>query len=128
MPPLEHPPRKRETREYLEDMLLCCNKAQSFVKDLSPEEFFSEAEDLNYYATLRQLELIGWLAYNLPQSMLKDHPQVPWRFIIATSYALETLIDWHLENDVIWEFVEEVLPKLHPALESMLEKAPLTEA
>jgi uncharacterized protein with HEPN domain len=66
---------------------------------------------LNYDATLRNLELIGEAASHVPQFVRDNHPNVPWRLMVATR---NRLIHGYLgiDNDMVWSIVTVDIPSL----------------
>ena len=76
----------REWRFYLDDMIGFAEKVIAYTDGLDQEHFV--ASGLNYDATLRNLELIGEAATNIPEEVRKQYPQIPWRMVVATRNRL----------------------------------------
>lgn len=99
----------RDPKLFLLDILESANRARSYTEGLSQEEF--EANPMVYDAVLRNLEIIGEAAKQVPQSLRSLAPSIPWRMIcgfrdhIAHGY-------FGLDNDVVWEVVTQELPAL----------------
>lgn len=74
-------------------------KVLAYTEGLDQECFV--ASGLNYDATLRNLELIGEAATNIPDEVRKQYPQIPWRKMVATR---NKLIHGYLgiDNDTLW--------------------------
>ncbi len=100
---------KREWRFYVEDMILFAEKVQRYTKNLDQVTFINS--ELYYDATLRNLELIGEAATNIPEDIKINHPEIPWRQIIATR---NRIIHGYLgiDNDIIWSIITEEIPSL----------------
>ena len=79
------------------------------------------AHELSYDATIRNLELIGESATHIPESIRADHPELPWRLIIATR---NRLIHGYLgiDNDTLWSIIASDIPELVPKLKSMIQQ------
>ena len=106
----------REWRFYLGDMIgFACN-ALSYTAGLSKAGFVADSR--TYDATLRNLELIGEAARNIPGEVRSAHPEIPWRMIIATR---NRLIHAYLgiDDDTIWSIIQDDVPELLEALEAM---------
>ena len=71
-----------------------------------------------YDATLRNLELIGEAATNIPDAVKAANPQIPWRQIVATR---NRLIHGYLgiDDDTVWSIVQIDIPALIPQLVSL---------
>jgi uncharacterized protein with HEPN domain len=97
-------------------MIGFANNALSYTAGLSRAEFLTDTR--TYDATLRNLELIGEAARNIPDEIRSAHPEVPWRMIIATR---NRLIHAYLgiDDDTIWSIVQDDVPELLRALEAM---------
>ncbi|WIM06380.1 MAG: DUF86 domain-containing protein [Candidatus Nitricoxidivorans perseverans] len=79
-------PTSREWRFYLDDMIGCAERVRAYTEGLDQASFI--AIDLNYDATVRNLELIGEAATHIPDAVRLETPQIPWRQIIATRNRL----------------------------------------
>ena len=106
----------REWRFYVADMREFCAHVAEYTDGLSREEF--EKTRLVYDATLRNLELIGEAARNVPDEVRAKAPDVPWRRVVAVR---NILIHGYLgiDNDVIWDIVQNEIGKLLRALEKL---------
>lgn len=69
------------------------------------------ASGLNYDATVRNLELIGEAATNIPDDIRQKYPQIPWRLVVATR---NRLIHGYLgiDNDTLWSIIQNDVPAL----------------
>ena len=67
---------EREWRFYLDDMLVFAENVVTYCEELDLETF--EQTGLNYDATVRNLELIGEAANNIPKQIQEQNTTVPW--------------------------------------------------
>ena len=67
----------RDWRLYLEDMIDCCQKIIDYTSGLDMPVF--KDNSLVYDATLRNLEILGEAAKNVPEDIRGRYPQVDWR-------------------------------------------------
>ncbi|MGH8582679.1 MAG: HepT-like ribonuclease domain-containing protein [Gammaproteobacteria bacterium] len=107
---------EREWRFYLDDMIGFAEKVLAYTEGFDQTAFV--ASGLNYDATVRNLELIGEAATNVPQPLRDAAPQIPWRLIIATR---NRLIHGYLgiDNDTLWSIVRDDIPALLPELRKL---------
>ena len=107
---------KREWRFYVDDMILFAEKVQRYTQNFDQVAFINS--EPYYDATLRNLELIGEAATNIPQDIKTNHPEIPWRQIIATR---NRIIHGYLgiDNDIIWSIITEEIPSLIAALKKL---------
>jgi uncharacterized protein with HEPN domain len=69
----------RSGRLFLQDMLECARKVVRYTAHLTREQFFSS--ELEYDATLRNLEILGEAAKKVPDELKHQYPSVDWRGI-----------------------------------------------
>ncbi len=111
----------REWRFYIDDMIAFAGKAIAYTRGLDQAAFI--AGGLNYDATVRNLELIGEAATHIPETIRADHPQIPWRKVIATR---NRLIHGYLgiDNDTLWSIVRDDIPALLEKLDALKSGLP----
>jgi len=99
----------REWKFYLNDMIVFCNKVLEYTEACDRKGF--EGNGMIYDATLRNLELIGEAATNIPDSIRCTAPEIPWRQIVAIR---KRLIHGYLgiDNDILWSIIREDIPSL----------------
>ena len=100
---------QREWGFYLDDMIRFAEKVITYSECFDPARFITS--ELNYDATVRNLELIGEAATHVPDFVRSAHPQIPWRLIIATR---NRLIHGYLgiDNDTLWSIIQTDIPSL----------------
>ena len=76
------------------------------------------ASGLNYDATLRNLELIGEAANQIPEAIRTTMPQIQWRQMIAVR---NRVADGYLglDNDTLWSIICTDVPALIVELEKL---------
>ena len=111
---------EREWRFYIDDMLRFARAAQSYTAELDQAGFVNNR--LIYDATLRNLELIGEAATHVPENVRDNHPDVPWRQVIATR---NRLIHGYLgiDDDTLWSIIQDDLAPLITALQALKRTA-----
>jgi uncharacterized protein with HEPN domain len=109
---------KRVHDDYLRDMPENAEKALSFVEGMDYDEF--EADDKAVYAVIRAFEIIGEAARQIPDSIQKGNPDIPWREITGMRNKL-THEYFGVNTKVVWRTVHEDLPDIIPLLQAMLE-------
>lgn len=106
----------REWRFYLDDMIGFDGKVIVYTEGMDQERF--AASGLNFDATVRNLELIGEAATNIPEEVRMQYLQIPWRMIIATR---NRLIHGYLgiDNDTLWSIIQKDIPELLDHLQQL---------
>ena len=62
-------------------MIGFCERILAFTQGTSRAEFPANA--MRYDATMRNIELVGEAATHIPESVRRNHPEIPWRMKIA---------------------------------------------
>lgn len=109
----------REWRFYLDDMIGFGEKVIAYTDGLTQEAFV--ASDLQYDATLRNIELIGEAATHIPEDIRAANPQLPWRLVIATR---NRLIHGYLgiDDDTLWSIIRGDIPALLGQLRDLKQR------
>ncbi len=106
----------REWRLYVADMKACCARVTEYTAGLSREGFLGRR--LVYDATLRNLELLGEAARNVPEEVRALAPSIPWRRIVGMR---NVLIHGYLgiDDDIVWDVVSNEVASLLVAIEKL---------
>ena len=107
----------REWRFYLEDLAGFCQNILEYTQGVTREEF--EADKRTYDATLRNIELIGEAAKQIPSNIRQRYAKVPWNEIIATRNIL-THVYFGVDNDIVWNIIEKEIEPLLDAVNQIL--------
>lgn len=108
---------ERSPHLLLEDMQESLQKIFTFTNGLSREAFLSN--DLVIDAVLRNFEVIGEAASQLPDDFVDKHPDVAWRKIVGMR---NRLIHGYfgVSTAIIWETIQQHLPVLRDQLEELI--------
>src|SRR3989338_5647884 len=101
----------KQDKVYIDDILEAILAIEDYTKGIVFERFSGRVKD----ATLRNLEIIGEAAKNLPPEAKKTYPDVEWKKI---SGLRDILIHAYSGVDlkIIWDVVKNKLPELKKAL------------
>ena len=110
----------RDWRLYIQDMIEFGNKVLSYTEGLNQNTFISDGR--TYDATLRNLQLIGEAAMQIPARVREAHQEIPWRNIIGTR---NQVVHGYLgiDDNVVWDIIETDVPDLLPKLRSLLDSS-----
>lgn len=101
---------KKEERDsilYLEDMIQAIANIQDYTQGLSFDEF--KNSNMVKDAVIRNFEIIGEAANNLPDSITSRYPNVPW----DDMYGLRNRVSheyFGVDYGIIWRIAKEYLP------------------
>lgn len=109
----------RDESLYLADIHESCEKVLRFTKGMNYKDFVHD--ELHFDAVLRNLEIIGEAVKNMSEEMRKKYPNVKWRKIagfrdiVAHEY-------FGINDETVWDIVENEIPALLENVKSMLGK------
>ena len=115
----------RNTSLRIQDILDAVAKIQVYLEDIDLEEF--ESDSMRQDAVIRNFEIIGEAATNIPEDLQQQYPNVPWavmkrmrNFLIHVYHAIKL--------SVIWETATQDLAPLIPELPAILKDIPNTQS
>ena len=106
----------RDWSLFFRDMHHCCAKVMRYTHGLSQDQFLGN--ELVYDAVLRNLELLGEAAKQIPTEVQQRHPNVPWRRIAGLRDVLAHAY-FGLEEDTIWQTIGHSIPALAEQLDAV---------
>jgi len=104
---------------YLNDILDAMTKIESYIKGLYYEEFIHN--DMVKDAVLRNLEIIGEAAKNIPEDVREIYSDIPWKRIVGLrNIVIHEYFGVDLEN--IWKIITENIPEVKPTIVEILDE------
>ena len=109
----------RDDRDHLDDVLEAIAKIERFIEGMTYERFIEDEKTVD--AVLRNFEVIGEAAKNVPEDVRHVNPEVPWsemadmRDKLIHGYAT-------VELRIVRTTVQEELPSLAPQIEDVRDR------
>ena len=109
----------RDYRLFLEDISNSCQKILLYTQGLSYGDFIQG--EIVYDAVLRNLEIIGEAAKNIPEDVRQGNSQVEWRKIAGLR---DIVIHQYfgIYDEIIWDAVKNQIPKLLEQVRDILDR------
>ena len=104
---------------YIEDCLEAILKILQYTKNLKEKDFCSN--ELVFDAVIRNFEIIGEAAKNIPDVVKGQYPDIPWKNIIA----MRNLISheyFGISKKIIWKTIlllPDLKKKIHKVLKDL---------
>jgi uncharacterized protein with HEPN domain len=109
-------PSTRDWRPLADDIIESCAKIRRFVAGMTFDAFL--ADERTYDAVIRNLEVIGEAAKNLPEDVLAQAPEVEWRKIRGMRDILAHGY-FRLDAKVVWDTATTKLDALERAIREL---------
>ncbi|WP_407283211.1 DUF86 domain-containing protein [Methanolobus sp. WCC1] len=107
----------RDYYVFFDDMLLAIDKIERYVSSLSYDSF--SEDEMRIDAVLRNLEVIGEAAGNVPIDIREKYPQIQWKKIVG----LRNIIIheyFGVDLEIVWDIIANNLDELKRNVETAL--------
>lgn len=106
-----------DPRARLEHILEAIREVEAFTAGRTLQDYLREG--WLRFASQRGIEIVSEASRHIPDDLKAGHPEIPWPDIAAIGNILRHGYD-SLDHAIIWGVVENDLPRLKAAVESML--------
>lgn len=107
---------------FLHDILEAISMIDEFIAGMTIEEFSRDKKTIS--AVRDQIMIIGEAVHHLPEEILCEYPQVPWRDIVGMRNVLVHSY-FRTDPELLFLVATERLASLSPVITGMIEKYPL---
>ncbi len=109
----------RDYKLYLEDILRSIQRIEKYIRGLTYRQF--QKDQMLLDAVIRNLEIIGEAAGNLPQDIKKRSPAIEWKKL---SGLRNILIHEYfgVDREILWDIISNKIPELKKAITGPLSK------
>ncbi len=110
---------QKESKVYLEDILVSIEKIEEYTKDCSYQTFAKR--NLIVDAVVRNLEIVGEAVKKLPIELKSKHPEVEWKKIAGLR---DILIHEYFGVDlrIIWDIITHKIPELKMVIKFLIKR------
>ncbi len=109
----------RDWKLFINDILDCIKKIISYTDGMGQKHFF---EDLKTYdAVLRNLEIIGEAAKNIPDEIRKKYGNIEWKKIAGLrDIAIHKYFG--INEDILWDIVSHKISELETKITEIVNE------
>lgn len=100
----------------LEDILCAIERVQSYIADMSYSEWCEDQKTID--AVIRNLEIIGEAAKNMPDDVTNLVPDIPWGYMRGMRNLLAHEY-FGVDNEIVWKTAVEDLPTLKEQIQNI---------
>jgi uncharacterized protein with HEPN domain len=105
--------KKRDYRDYINDILESINDIENFVAGMNYEDFKEDRKTIN--ATVRSIEIIGEASKKIFDSLKSKFPAIPWKEMVGMRNKLIHEY-FGVDIDILWQTIKEDLSSLKPLI------------
>lgn len=109
---------KRTIELYIEDILNSIEKIEKYTKHTTFEKFSTDEKTID--AVIRNLEVIGEAAKNIPNKNLAKYKDIPWKKIISMRNKIIHEY-FGVDTEILWKTIKEDLPKLKNIIKNIIK-------
>ena len=102
---------------FFTDIIESIEKIEAYIKDLDYEDF--TGNNMAVDAVLRNLEIIGEAARNIPDDIKERYSDVPWKRIIGLRNIVAHVY-FGIDTENIWVIITKNLPDTKPMITKIL--------
>jgi len=110
--------RKRDYRDYIQDILDSINDIENFIEGMSFEEFMRDKKTIN--AVVRSVEVIGEAVKKIPKTLRDKYPDIPWKKMAGMRDKLVHEY-FGIDIEIMWKVAKDEIPSLKPSIQNILK-------
>jgi uncharacterized protein with HEPN domain len=114
--------KKREYRDYLQDIYDAINDIATFIEDMTYEDFLKDKKTIN--AVIRSIEVIGEASKQLPKAVRDKNPSIPWKKIAGMRNKIIHEY-FGVDIEIVWKTAKKQIPVLKKNIFVLLKQESL---
>ncbi len=112
-------PEKRSYKLFISDIMDAITKIENYIEDLDYDSFAQSNMVID--AVVRNLEIIGEAARNIPNDAKERYPDIPWKRMVGLrNIVIHEYFGVDLDN--VWKIIKENIPEVKPDIMKILDE------
>ena len=111
---------KRDYTLFLIDILECIERIEKYTNKLLLKQFLKNDQTID--SVVRNLEIIGEAAKNIPHDIRKQAPDIPWKKKIVGFRNILVHEYYNVDLDNTWHIIDKQLPVLKKQVYILLKE------
>ena len=100
-------------------MIQAMERIRRYTKGKTFDEFI--ADDMMYYAVVKNIEILGEAANMLTEEFRNKHPMTPWKLVSGMrNYIVHEY--FQVDNNVVWDVITHDIPTLEQQISMYLNE------
>lgn len=104
---------------YMKDIFISAQKIMEYTRDFTYEKFIQD--QLVQDAVIRNLEIIGEAARNIPDEIKMRHTGIEWQKILGIRNIIAHAY-FRIDLQIFWDIIQSDVPGLKEAIKGVLEE------
>jgi uncharacterized protein with HEPN domain len=111
--------KKREYRDYLQDIYDAINDISNFIEGMAHEDFLKDKKTMN--AVIRSIEVIGEASKQLPKAVRDKYPSIPWKKMAGMRNKVIHEY-FGVDIEIVWKTAKKQIPALKKKIFALLKR------
>jgi uncharacterized protein with HEPN domain len=109
----------RDLERRIDDIIACCEKILRFTAGLRQADLMEQEMVMD--AVLRNIEVIGEAAKNVPDAVRAKMADIDWKKIAGMRDWISHVY-YRVDDDIVWDVVEHKIPELLQTLQAFRQE------
>lgn len=111
---------KQQAHLYIQDILDCIQAIAEYIKGMEYDDLLDDRKTVD--AVVRNLEIIGEAANQMPKEIKNKHTDIPWGKMI--SMRNKVIHEYSgIDLQILWQTIKEDLPNLKVQIEKIRQES-----
>ncbi|MCL5986325.1 MAG: DUF86 domain-containing protein [Actinobacteria bacterium] len=106
----------RDYKLFIEDIFNSIEKIEDYVEGMDFDKFIADGKTVD--AVIRNLEIIGEAAKNVPAAIRDENPEIPWGRLVGLRNIVSHAY-FGIDLKIIWQIITKNLPEIKPLIEEL---------